>query len=108
MPKARISAAMLTPRDRAHAADRRGLQFLAAGVATVARTRTSPGRRITSHRIGLKFPAQRLEVPCFTSREIARKGPRSGWNRAVSPRPRGSAGPLRVIPSPGAQVIEGD
>ena len=48
MPKARISAAMLTPRDRAHAADRRGLQFLAAGVATVAGTRTSPGRRITS------------------------------------------------------------
>ncbi len=27
MPKARISAAMLTPRDRAHAADRRGLPF---------------------------------------------------------------------------------
>ncbi len=39
--------------------------------------------------IGLKFRARRLEVPCFTFREIARKGPRSDWNRAVSPRPRG-------------------
>ena len=48
MPKARISAAMLTPRDRAHAADRRGLPFLAAGVATVAGAWTNPGRRITS------------------------------------------------------------
>ncbi len=48
MPKARISEAMLTPLDRAHAADRRGLQFLAAGVATVPGTGTSPGRRITS------------------------------------------------------------
>ena len=65
MPKARISAAMLTPRDRAHAADRRGLQFLAAGVATVARTRTSPGRRITSYRTGLKFRAQRAGSSLF-------------------------------------------
>ena len=40
------------------------------------------------HRIGLKFSAQRLKIPCFTSREIARKGPRSGWNRVVSARPR--------------------
>ncbi len=78
MPKARISAAMRTPRDRAHGADRRGLQFLAAGVATVAGTRTSPGRKITSHRIGLKFPAQRLEVPSCRSGNWAQRRVRSG------------------------------
>jgi hypothetical protein len=42
MPKERIWAALLTPLNRAHVADRRGLQFLAAGVATGAGTRASP------------------------------------------------------------------
>ncbi len=41
---------MLTPRDRAHAVDRRGLQFLAAGVPTVAGRRTWPENHIPLNR----------------------------------------------------------
>ena len=83
MPKARISAAMLAPRDRAHAADRRDLQFLAAGVATVARTRTSPwpenhipiASAQSSLLSGWKFPVSHLGKSLGRVREAAGIGP---------------------------------